>query len=627
LHLERLEDRTVPSTLAVTTNADSGLGSLRDAVSTPGVDTIVFAPSVHAITLTSGEIDITTNLHIAGPGAALLTISGKDASRVFHISGPVTVNIGDLTVAHGKATGTLAALGVNTGTGTGAGGGGGILNEAGATLTLDQDRFMGNQAVGSVGFTVVGGALLNLGTAKVLGCGFLDNQAVGGGALDDIGGSAGGAIDNFGGPTGGASLTVSNSTFSNNRAVSAGGALYFGIGGAIENNAGLNGFHPLAQPSTAVIATSAFLNNLAAGGPNAAGNGGAIDNEGIGTITTVVGSTINGNRSVGGDNALGGGLGGGLLNGFGTLTLVGCTITNNLALGGNNGDSEGQGGGMINLFGTLNVTGCTITGNQARGGNNATLGAADPVAGGAFGGGIQNNVAVLNISDSLIAGNVAQGGAQATGPGGMAVGGGIQNGPSATMTMTHCVVANNSALGGHGGPGVNPSLAPGQQSGFGIGGGIDVSNSGSTATIIGSLITGNQSVGGVGGAGNNGSAGLGGGISVGFSVLAGFPTDGSSLTLINSAVTNNLAVGGEGGAGAKGGNGLGGGIVVLATSSATVTNSQIDHNAAVGGHAGHGGTGGDGIGGGVYNGGLFTHDVLTIIAHNRASTSNDDVFP
>src|SRR5262249_55504046 len=138
-------------------------------------------------------------------------------------------------------------------------------------LTLDHDGFSGNQAVGSVGFTVVGGALLNLGTAKVLGCEFLDNQAVGGGALDDIGGSAGGAIDNFGGPTGGASLTVSNSMFSNNRAVSAagsaGGDLYYGIGGAIENNAGLNGSSS-GQPSTAAITNSAFLNNLAAGGPN-----------------------------------------------------------------------------------------------------------------------------------------------------------------------------------------------------------------------------------------------------------------------------------------------------------------------------------------------------------------------
>jgi hypothetical protein len=38
---------------------------------------------------------------------------------------------------------------------------------------------------------------------------------------------------------------------------------------------------------------------------------------------------------------------------------------------------------------------------------------------------------------------------------------------------------------------------------------------------------------------------------------------------------------------------------------------------------------GDGpeIGGGVYNLGTFTVDVFTVIAHNHASTSNDDIFP
>ena len=35
---------------------------------------------------------------------------------------------------------------------------------------------------------------------------------------------------------------------------------------------------------------------------------------------------------------------------------------------------------------------------------------------------------------------------------------------------------------------------------------------------------------------------------------------------------------------------------------------------------------GQGIGGGVYNLGTFTFDVTTVIAHNHASTSNDDIF-
>src|SRR5262249_26551463 len=57
--LEALEDRVVPSTLTVTNNTDSGAGSLRAqiAAANPG-DTIDFAPYVHSITLTGGQLVI-----------------------------------------------------------------------------------------------------------------------------------------------------------------------------------------------------------------------------------------------------------------------------------------------------------------------------------------------------------------------------------------------------------------------------------------------------------------------------------------------------------------------------------------------------------------------------------------
>ena len=73
-----------------------------------------------------------------------------------------------------------------------------------------------------------------------------------------------GAIDNFGG----ASLTITGSTFVGNQAISAPGA--FGTGGAIENNSGAGG---ASNPSTILISSSIFLNNLALGGN--ASNGGA----------------------------------------------------------------------------------------------------------------------------------------------------------------------------------------------------------------------------------------------------------------------------------------------------------------------------------------------------------------
>ena len=130
--LERLEDRTVLSPLFVTSSADSGPGSLRAAVlSAPSGSTIQFASSVHDITLTSGQIDIATNLDIKGPGASSLSINGNHASRVFDISNNAIVAIDQLTITSGQTV---------------ADNGGGILIEAGATLNLDHVVMTNNQA-------------------------------------------------------------------------------------------------------------------------------------------------------------------------------------------------------------------------------------------------------------------------------------------------------------------------------------------------------------------------------------------------------------------------------------------------------------------------------------------------
>src|SRR5579863_5580201 len=55
--LEALEDRALPSVLTVLNNLDSGPNSLRGEIAAASSgDEIVFAKSVHAITLTSGEL-------------------------------------------------------------------------------------------------------------------------------------------------------------------------------------------------------------------------------------------------------------------------------------------------------------------------------------------------------------------------------------------------------------------------------------------------------------------------------------------------------------------------------------------------------------------------------------------
>src|SRR5215831_15249170 len=65
--LEMLEDRTVPSTLTVTSPADSGDGSLRAMIAAAqSGDQIVFDASLRGqtITLTSGELAISKSLDV-----------------------------------------------------------------------------------------------------------------------------------------------------------------------------------------------------------------------------------------------------------------------------------------------------------------------------------------------------------------------------------------------------------------------------------------------------------------------------------------------------------------------------------------------------------------------------------
>src|SRR5262245_31571682 len=105
-NLEALADRIVPSVFHVTTLADGGAGSLRDAVSRanahPGADVITFQSGLTGtIALAGGEFDITDDLTINGPGADRLTVSGNHISRVFKVESGETVSISDLTVAGG----------------------------------------------------------------------------------------------------------------------------------------------------------------------------------------------------------------------------------------------------------------------------------------------------------------------------------------------------------------------------------------------------------------------------------------------------------------------------------------------------------------------------------------------
>src|SRR5207249_2560734 len=121
----------------VTTNADSGVGSLRQAIADAcdgGSISFDMSQVVSPITLTSGELAIGKNLTITGPGANLLTVSGNQASRVFNIGTMTTVVITGLTVANGKDSFQ----------------GGGIFTDLNCTLTLT-DITLSNNSAGTDG--------------------------------------------------------------------------------------------------------------------------------------------------------------------------------------------------------------------------------------------------------------------------------------------------------------------------------------------------------------------------------------------------------------------------------------------------------------------------------------------
>ena len=256
LGVEGLEDRTVPSTFTVGNLADSGPESLRQAIldanDNPGADLIRFAPAARdgTITLTSGQLSITDDLILDGPGVHRLTISGNDASRVFSVSGSATdVEIRDLTIANGRATGTTVEGPFGPVTL-----GGGLLN-TGARVVVSHVTMDNNQAVGPI---VQGGAIATLAgaTLVVTDSTFTENRAAG-----TLHGS-GGAI----GCDGGSVLVLDHSTFTGNQATAvlgAGPVLLHGnaVGGAVKITGG----------SQATVSHTTFAGNLRAGatGPTA----------------------------------------------------------------------------------------------------------------------------------------------------------------------------------------------------------------------------------------------------------------------------------------------------------------------------------------------------------------------
>jgi hypothetical protein len=162
----------------VTTTADSGPGSLRQAILDANSDTcatdangIIFDSSVKpTITLSSGVLEISHSLNIMGPGQSNLAISGGGTVEVFHIDSGATVQISGVTIENGggvfvsggiRNDGTLTLLGSTlSGNSNIPNGAGGIWNTG--ILTVEGCTLSGNS-----NFSTVGGILNNGGTVTI----------------------------------------------------------------------------------------------------------------------------------------------------------------------------------------------------------------------------------------------------------------------------------------------------------------------------------------------------------------------------------------------------------------------------------------------------------------------------
>lgn len=396
-----LEDRTLLSAILVTNLADSGAGSLRAAVATananPGADVIRFQGNLAGtIVLTSGQMEITDALTIDGPGAARLTISGNNASRVFKMGPGTQLAIDDLTIANATNTthddiGILVSRGgailndggnltltrmtfrnnqtIDTGTAPGASavvGGGAVVNSGSAHLMATNCLFVGNTASGGLNYAF-GGAIGNVtnSMAVIENCKFIDNVATAGAT------SYGGAIGNFGS----SQLTVTNCTFEGNtaRGTDPGEKAF---GGAIATRPGT----VVSSGSTTTIDRSWFFNNRAIGGAGAGQAGGAAGGGALYNVesTLIAGrSRFVGNQAVGGNGTSGGNAFGGAIEATAVnpaappvTNIEGSQFFCNQAIAGKSDGGTSAlaaGGALFNAFGQMDLARSSIVGNAARG--------------------------------------------------------------------------------------------------------------------------------------------------------------------------------------------------------------------------------------------------------------------
>jgi hypothetical protein len=395
----------MPNIITVTSTADRGAGSLRDAIAAAqDGDTIRFAGSLanKTIALTSGDIGIGKSIEIDGADAANLTISGNRTSRIFSAS-DVNFAVKNLALINGKTSEKGGAIWLrNAGTAitvvncrfenNEAGIGGAIQIGYGGRATVLNSQFTGNKGVSANnGFSA--GAIANDGSGEMVikNSQFTNNLGFNGGAIYSLL----------------SPLTVENCQFINNEAIGEGGGAVFTDGG---NPVGPGG----NVPGNITVRGSWFEGN------KAKGEGGALflygypsDQILLEDSTVINNSVATGTQGFGRGVARGGGM-----RSNSNLTIRNVTFANNTA--------AGQGGGIwIDGNSPTNIFNSTFSGNRVTGD-----------AGGAM---MLNTSlsAPINIVNSTIVNNWAN----------RANGAIWMNNPAQPVTLTNSIVAFNTASG------------------------------------------------------------------------------------------------------------------------------------------------------------------------------------
>jgi len=275
------------TTRVVTTLADSGAGSLRDAMSQANGssgDTINFAHGLAGTILLQSPLPaVNANMIINGPGATALNINGQGlygclvVLEELDLSGVTVENCNSATGAIYLESGTLKLTNVDLKYNMSSGSGGALFNNLGFL-------FLTNVSLSLNSASVQGGALYNLYVATLTNVTFNGNSSPQGGAIANRG-----------------SLEMVSSTLEGNYSRSGAG------GGALYNAGDIQFDH------------SSFINNSSTQGTE---GGGAILNEGAITASN---STFWLNNA---DNF------GGAISNSGVLDATYLTVANNSAPGG-----------------------------------------------------------------------------------------------------------------------------------------------------------------------------------------------------------------------------------------------------------------------------------------------------